>query len=93
MGFNASLQMKRLAFIPHRVTNLSSSSLRKPPQILLFSFVTLIHHPYATITAAMGDDSGMDALHILEFSFNFNRLSKSVFIAAVTPTQILIQLS
>ncbi|KAJ0876261.1 hypothetical protein HanPSC8_Chr11g0486441 [Helianthus annuus] len=40
----------------------------------------------------MGDDSGMDALHILEFSFNFNRLSKFVFIAAVTPTQILIQL-
>ncbi|MFS7994879.1 hypothetical protein Hanom_Chr12g01111261 [Helianthus anomalus] len=35
----------------------------------------------------MGDDSGMDALHILEFSFNFNRLSKSVFIATVTPTQ------
>ncbi|MFS7978427.1 hypothetical protein Hanom_Chr10g00915361 [Helianthus anomalus] len=35
----------------------------------------------------MGDDSGMEALHILEFSFNFNRLSKSVFIAAVTPTQ------
>ncbi|KAJ0532475.1 hypothetical protein HanIR_Chr09g0397301 [Helianthus annuus] len=87
MGFDASLQMKRLAFIPtHGYKSLLLITTKTTSNLII-----LLRHshppPLRHHNRCHGRHSGMDALHILEFSFNFNRLSKSVFIAAVTSTQ------